>query len=427
MAFVSTGIDADGNATGYDSDSGIISFPDQPDPRQATLQEVGGYNQFFNSPDYVSGSRVAAEQAAADKGGSYGLGSLLGLAALAFGVPAGLEYLGGLGGFGAEAGIGSSLFEGMGSAGMMSFPEAAGTGAIFNSGPLAQSIIPGAFDLGAYGGAAAGGALANNAFNNDIIENSGNFTGGNTTAPTGSPNDIIENAGNFTGGGGGGSSGVPIEELSRTFNPATSGGMPDLGNLAATAFRGIGIPGFSNAAGSAAGGMPWNLISGGMNIGSGIYGWLQKKKLQDMASQAFSNYQNMGDPYARAKALSSNPGSITSMPGYQFGMDEGRRAIQRVGAAGGSGGNEAIALARYTPEYAQNFYNNEMARLMQLGQGEAQFGANSGQLGIQAQTGANSLASSSLASMGYGATRIAGMPQPSSNDMLYRMLASAFR
>jgi hypothetical protein len=145
--------------------------------------------------------------------------------------------------------------------------------------------------------------------------------------------------------------------------------------------------------------------------------------MQDLATQAFSQYKNMGDPYASVKSLMADPSSVSGQPGYQFGLDEGRRAIARTGAAGGSGGNEAIALARYTPEYAQNFYNNEVSRRMNLGQGEAQLGANSGALGLQAQTGANSLLSSSLGSIGYGATRMAGMPQ---NDMLYKMLMSAF-
>lgn len=214
---------------------------------------------------------------------------------------------------------------------------------------------------------------------------------------------------------------VPVRDLSKMYNPDTSGGMPDFNNAIASLMKNVG---FSGQTAGAAGNLPWKMISGGMNIGSGILGLLQKRRMEELAKQAFGQYSNMKDPYAMVRALMADPGSVSKMPGYQFGMDEGRRAIQRTGAAGGSGGNEAIALARYTPEYAQNFYNNEIARRMQLGSGEAQLGTANAGIGLNAQNAANNLMSGSLGSIGYGATRMMG--GPNENDAVMQMLARAF-
>ena len=148
-------------------------------------------------------------------------------------------------------------------------------------------------------------------------------------------------------------------------------------------------------------------ISGGLNIASGIKGLMDSERMKKLAQIAFKSQDPFGDQRAGYQAmlarLMANPGSVKDIPGYQFGLDEGRRAIERRGAASGSGGNEAIALARYTPEYAGNFYNSELARLMQLsGSGIAPTGGSSL---IQGNALASDLSSRSLASLGYGARR----------------------
>lgn len=230
----------------------------------------------------------------------------------------------------------------------------------------------------------------------------------------------------FEGPGGEAGSMVPVEERSRQFISKGAFDLPEVGNLATRMTGSPSIGDFvSNIFGSgavkgpaAAGSLPWNMISGGMNIGSGIYGMMRKRNLDKLAGEAFGRYNERGDPYGPARTLMANPGSITGMPGYQFGMDEGRRAIARQGAASGSGGNEAIAAARYTPEYAQNFYNSEVARLMALGNGEASIGGNNAMLGLNASKMGNDLASSSLGSIGYGVSRMADPFQ----NLLKRML-----
>lgn len=158
------------------------------------------------------------------------------------------------------------------------------------------------------------------------------------------------------------------------------------------------------------GGTGFGTLKSGFDIGSGIYGFLQQQKQRKMAEQAFKVFQEQGmNAYDPVKELMANPNMVTGLPGYQFGLDQGRQAIQRRAAAAGGGGNEDIALARYTPEYAQRFYESEIARRMQLGQGQANLGLNSGQLGVGAMGGANDLASRSLASVGYGVSRMAGL------------------
>lgn len=278
------------------------------------------------------------------------LAPLLTVAALAFGQP----ELGALG----EVGAGASTAEEI--AGLTGSGVA--TGGALGTGATADAV----------GG--VGANLAENAFNNPIAGNP----------------DV----------------GTPNAMEASDFGADNTG----FGNLAASAFNPASAASanpFSTLANSVKS-LPWNTISGGMNIGSGIYGMMQRKRMEDMAKTAFGNYQNMGDPYASVKALMANPSSVTGQPGYQFGLDQGRLAIQRQGAASGSGGNESIALARYTPEYAQNFYNNEVARQMGVAGGEANLGTASAGIGLNAQNASNSLASSALGSIGYGATQIGG-------------------
>lgn len=306
-----------------------------------------------------------------------GLAPLLSIAALAFGQP---ELAGAAGGA-TEAGASF-----LGSGGLPGYyASVAGDDAALGAGAL---------------GAGAGGAA---------VANSGGGGGGGS--------------GDFQGdlpidpAAGTGPSGIPSPAETSDFGAGNTG----FGNLAASAFSPSTAANPFSSMASTIKGLPWSSISGAMNIGSGIYGLTQRKRLEDMAKQAFGNYSNMGDPYASVKALMANPGSVTGQPGYQFGLDQGRTAIQRQGAASGGGGNEAIALARYTPEYAQNFYQNEVARQMGVAGGEANLGVASGGLGINAQTGSNALASSSLGSIGYGATQLGG---GSPYDLLIKQMLS---
>lgn len=165
---------------------------------------------------------------------------------------------------------------------------------------------------------------------------------------------------------------------------AASGGSGFGGGLGATAFGasgdmfGSGMEFGTGAAGLGGGGGPWNAFKGlpwgaigtGLNAFSGLAGLNQARQMQSLARDAFRAQDPFGSQrpqyQQQLQGLMKDPNQITSMPGYQFGLDQGRLAIERKGAASGSGGNEAIALAQFTPQYAQQFYNNEIQRLMTL-------------------------------------------------------------
>lgn len=147
---------------------------------------------------------------------------------------------------------------------------------------------------------------------------------------------------------------------------------------------------------SGMGANPMKTASNSLNLGSGLYGLY----LANKSRQASGQYK--GDPHRseyedQLAALMANPNSVSSMPGYQFGMDEGRKAIQRQGAASGSGGREAVALARYTPAYAQTAYQQQVSNLMNA----ARSGQPSGNA-LQGNLASAELVSRALASIGYG-------------------------
>lgn len=163
------------------------------------------------------------------------------------------------------------------------------------------------------------------------------------------------------------------------FSSGTAGG-----GLGATAFGasgdmfGSGMEFGTGAAGLGGGGglwssikgLPWNAIGAGLNAFSGVAGLSQARQMQSLARDAFRAQDPFGAQrpqyQQQLQELMRDPNSVTNLPGYQFGLDQGRLAIERKGAASGSGGNEAIALAQFTPQYAQQFYNQEIQRLMNL-------------------------------------------------------------
>lgn len=153
--------------------------------------------------------------------------------------------------------------------------------------------------------------------------------------------------------------------------------------------------------------LPWAGISGATSIGSSIYGLDQASKIRKQ-SNAIGNKPDPLDAWRQQyaqqlAALQANPGSVTNMPGYQFGMDQGSQALQRQMAQGGytQSGNEKIALQNYGQKYSSDFLNNEMARLAQLSGFQFPSTDNS-RTSLQGNISASDIASRSLASMGYG-------------------------
>jgi hypothetical protein len=98
-------------------------------------------------------------------------------------------------------------------------------------------------------------------------------------------------------------------------------------------------------------------------------------RLMDFEGSGANNPMNVtqgtNDTLARITALMNNPGSITSMPGYQYGLNQSLEAVNRgAGASGMLGsGNRLAALQDRGEGYAQKAYGDEFGRLMSLLQG----------------------------------------------------------
>lgn len=152
-----------------------------------------------------------------------------------------------------------------------------------------------------------------------------------------------------------------------------------------------GSAGLTAAAGKSAAMGP---LSSMMSIGSGIYGLTNAMQMQQLAKQMGGAGTQYSQQYAdQLNALMKNPSTITSMPGYQAGMEGVERSMAAQGYQGS--GNMAAALQ----QYSGNFFNNQVSQLQGLAQGGAQTGM---QAGSVMQAG-NQSASSALAALGYGA------------------------
>lgn len=131
-------------------------------------------------------------------------------------------------------------------------------------------------------------------------------------------------------------------------------------------------------------GLPWNTIGKVGDIGSGIYGLLQSRRLEELArSQAagadpFSVYRPMAG--SKFGELLNNPGSITSMPGWEAGLKGVERSMLAQGYQGS--GNMMQALQKQ----GGDFYNQQLMVLAQL----AGAGINPANAGNMAMTGATS-------------------------------------
>jgi hypothetical protein len=109
---------------------------------------------------------------------------------------------------------------------------------------------------------------------------------------------------------------------------------------------------------------------GPYQIASGLYQMYNGEQMKGLAkSQIDPNTKQYQQQLA---ALQANPSSITSMPGYQFQLDQGKQALGRKLAAGGYGpssGNYGTAMTQYGQDYASNFLNTQEAQLQKLAQG----------------------------------------------------------
>ncbi len=143
-----------------------------------------------------------------------------------------------------------------------------------------------------------------------------------------------------------------------------------------------------------------------LSIGGGLYGLYQAEEQRKLAKKAAEMQDPFGPQRAQyaeqLKKLNADPSSVTKLPGYQFGMDQGTKALTRQMAATGytGSGNEAIALQDFGQKYAGEWYNAERDRLASLA--GAQFGPSGGNTLLAGNVNANDILARSLASIGYG-------------------------
>lgn len=131
--------------------------------------------------------------------------------------------------------------------------------------------------------------------------------------------------------------------------------------------------------------MPWGIAAAA--VGS-VAGAAATSAFSGGSSGA-SSAANAADPFASQRGqyqsmlsnLINNPSSITSTPGYQFGLTQSQNAVQGSAAANGmvNSGNVLSALSTNAQGYASQQLNNQELLLAQLS------GANVGSPGTAGQ------------------------------------------
>ena len=94
-----------------------------------------------------------------------------------------------------------------------------------------------------------------------------------------------------------------------------------------------------------------------------------QQKISDTAQAQANTVFGEEQQYAQMlHSLITNPSSVTSLPGYQFNLQQGEQAVARTMAGSGyaGSGNEAIALTQYGQNYATSAYDNQIKVLSSL-------------------------------------------------------------
>jgi len=82
------------------------------------------------------------------------------------------------------------------------------------------------------------------------------------------------------------------------------------------------------------------------------------------------------DPFANYRTgyasllnnLMANPGAVTSLPGYQFNLQQGQEGLNRQAAQTGqqASGAQQIALQNYNQNFSNSYLNTQLSQLSQL-------------------------------------------------------------
>lgn len=249
---------------------------------------------------------------------------------------------------------------------------------------LTNTALVGGAGYAAMGGAGGGGIGAEGLSGMDLAADAAIGTGNNIgTAGAAFGNGAA--GGGVAGGGGGFGPG------SFDFSPAGAGGG---GAAGAAGGGGGGSPGFLNSlasgdwggAASAAGN--WATSPGGLQTLGGLGSSLLQSNANRNALNSQTNATNSANAlqkyfYDQNRAdnmplldtrnqalgglnkLISNPNSITSDPGYQFGLSQGVQGVDRSAASKGGlySGATLKALSRYGTDYGQTKLSDSFGRL----------------------------------------------------------------
>lgn len=120
--------------------------------------------------------------------------------------------------------------------------------------------------------------------------------------------------------------------------------------------------------------MPWGIAAGvvgsvaGAAVSSAISGGGGSSGASQAAGAADPFASQRGQYQGMLSSLINNPSSITSQPGYQFGLDQSNKAVEGSAAANGliNSGNVLTALQNNSQSYAATQLNNQELLLAQL-------------------------------------------------------------
>lgn len=136
--------------------------------------------------------------------------------------------------------------------------------------------------------------------------------------------------------------------------------------------------------------------------GQGLYGLYAAQQQSKLAARAAASQDPFGPQRAQYQQqlaqLMSNPSGITSMPGYEAGMQAVTRKMAAQGYLGS--GNMMASLQ----QYGGQFYNDAVARLTALS--GANIGPSGGSLLLQGEQNKLAMQGQSINNIGYGLSRL---------------------
>lgn len=245
---------------------------------------------------------------------------------------------------------------------------------------LAWAAMGGGFGAASALGAGATGAGLGDAAGAGLAEGGGGlagtglpeyaaYTGGSPYALAGDVAAAPEGA--FAGGSGAAADAAGMS-LSEGAYPAGLGGsaggaMSSIGNgLSSAADWMKQNPGLTNIGGS--------LLNAGIGAYTANNALNAQKDATNQANALWAPYHDLGNAgVAGYKNLLQNPGSITSDPGYAFGLQQGQQAVDRSAAS--KGGLYSGATLKALERYGTNYAGTKLGEAFNRFGGAAQIGA----------------------------------------------------